>query len=91
MSYSVESTVNNASCLDNWDPNNLGADLKLWTCWGTASQKVTVAPAGTLRAGKYCVSVRGNAKDSDSNAGILGIWDCNGGRNQHRSLTVNSS
>lgn len=61
-----------------------GTPVQLYDCNGTAAQRWTVGPDGTLRALGKCLDVTGNATTDGS---TVQLWDCTGGPNQKWALS----
>ncbi|GHD88297.1 lectin [Streptomyces naganishii] len=61
-----------------------GTPVQLYDCNGTAAQRWTVGPDGTLRALGKCLDVTGNATADGS---TVQLWDCTGGPNQKWALS----
>ncbi|MGV9993786.1 ricin-type beta-trefoil lectin domain protein [Streptomyces sp. NPDC003374] len=62
-----------------------GTPVQLYDCNGTAAQRWTVAPDGTLRALGKCLDVTGNGTADGS---TVQLWDCTGGPNQKWVVTA---
>lgn len=59
-SVSVRSNLTGLCADAEGGPRN-GADIAVYGCWQTASQRFNFASDGTVRAGSYCLSTKDNA------------------------------
>jgi Ricin-type beta-trefoil lectin domain/Glycosyl hydrolase family 76/Ricin-type beta-trefoil lectin domain-like len=56
-----------------------GTAVQLWDCDGTAAQRWTAFPDGSLQDSGKCLDA---TSQGTANGTLLEIWDCNGGSNQ---------
>ncbi|WP_327674638.1 ricin-type beta-trefoil lectin domain protein [Kitasatospora sp. NBC_00458] len=74
VGQSIRSVHNPSRCLDNYGAPDNGP-LRLYGCWGSASQRFAFALDGTLRTGERCVAVQGDRTEPGTPAVIV---DCQG-------------
>jgi hypothetical protein len=67
-------------CVDDYrDYAANGTKIEIWTCNGTAAQRWTVLPDGTLRINSKCMDIVNNGT---TNGSKIQLWSCTGGGNQ---------
>jgi hypothetical protein len=71
-------------CLD--DTGNRSSDgnkIQIWSCTGSAAQRWTLAPDGTLRIHGQCLDIMNNGTFAGAK---LQLWSCTGGENQRWAI-----
>ncbi|WP_405358625.1 ricin-type beta-trefoil lectin domain protein [Kitasatospora sp. NBC_00085] len=60
-SVSLHPNTSPWQCADAEGGPRDGAEIAVWGCWNTPSQRFNLATDGTVRAGNYCLSTKDNA------------------------------